>query len=173
MVIFNDSISLVSCRLSTIGPDSISGNCASGGVFVLAAALAASWTLAATFGTSDVDSWRIGTTRLIFSTQSGWILKRGDVKVAVKETVRETFCPKLKNGIDSPSSRMCKLNERKKLLTADARTMIDDSTTKDTMGWMDRARMSCWVWGGFEGEGSWWSARVEIKIAPTPICGSR
>ena len=63
--------------------------------------------------------------------------------MAVEETVRETFFPRLKKGIDSPSSRMYKLNERKKLLTADARTMIDDSTTKDTMGWMDRARMSC------------------------------
>ena len=63
----------------------------------------------------------------------------------------------------------CKLNERKKWVTADARTMIDDNTTKDTMGWMDRVRMSCWVWGGFEGEGSWWTARVEMKIAPTPI----
>ena len=37
------------------------------------------------------------------------------------------------------------------------------------MGWIERVRISSFVWGGLFGGGSFDSARVDIKMAPTPI----
>ena len=48
-------------------------------------------------------------------------------------------------------------------------TKIDERTIKYVMGWMERARMSSGVSGGTVGGGSFEAARVEMKIAPTPI----
>lgn len=80
------------------------------------------------------------------------------------ETVR---CPSLKNGIDNPSENNAEFDLFLKFFFY-LRTMIDPKTTNDTIGCRLAASLSSWLWGGIVGSASLETARVDMKIAPTP-----